>query len=48
LEENPMLMYRRDGDCFATEVARLRDDVERLGKRIEHIERGAQVRSGAA
>jgi len=48
LEENPMLMYRRDGDCFATEVARLRDDVERLGKRIEYIERGAQVRSGAA
>jgi len=48
LEENPTLMYRRDGDYFATEVARLRDDVERLGKRIEHIERGAQVRSGAA
>lgn len=48
LEENPTLMYRRDGDHFATDVARLRDDVERIGKRIEHIERSEHARSGAA
>ena len=39
LEENPMLMYRRAGDEFAAEVARLRDDVERLSKRIERLQR---------
>ena len=39
LEENPTLMYRRAGDEFAAEVARLRDDVERLGKRIERLQR---------
>lgn len=33
--ENPMLVSRRDLDSFADEVARLRDDVERLAKRIE-------------
>ena len=39
LEENPTLMYRRAGDEFAAEVARLRDDVERLSKRIERLQR---------
>ena len=39
LEENPTLLYRRAGEEFATEVARLRDDVERLVKRVEIIER---------
>lgn len=47
LEENPTLMYRRDGDAFTTEVARLRDDVERLSKRIERIERIERPASGA-
>lgn len=39
LEENPTLMYRRAGDDFAADVARLRDDVERLSKRIERLQR---------
>ena len=46
LEENPTLLYRHAGDDFAAEVARLRDDVERMSKRIEQIERRA--RTGAA
>lgn len=33
--ENPMLVSRQEMAAFAAEVARLRDDVERLGKRIE-------------
>lgn len=37
LEENPMLVRPRDVDEFATEVTRLRDDVERLGKRIDKL-----------
>jgi ubiquinone biosynthesis protein UbiJ len=45
LEENPTLLYRQAGEAFATEVAALRDDVERLSKRIERVER---ARSGAA
>jgi ubiquinone biosynthesis protein UbiJ len=45
LEENPTLLYRQAGEAFATDVAALRDDVERLSKRIERIER---ARSGAA
>ncbi len=43
LEENPTLLYRHAGEDFATEVALLRDDVERLSKRIERVER---ARSG--
>ncbi len=35
--ENPMLVSRSEADAFAREVARLRDDVERLTKRIERI-----------
>jgi len=38
LEENPTLLYRKAGDDFATQVATLRDDVERLGKRIGLLE----------
>ena len=34
LEENPTLLYRKAGEDFAAQVAALRDDVERLGKRI--------------
>jgi ubiquinone biosynthesis protein UbiJ len=37
LEENPMLVRPRDVDAFAAEVTRLRDDVERLGKRIDKL-----------
>lgn len=45
LEENPTLLYRQAGEDFATDVAAIRDDVERLSKRIERVER---ARSGAA
>jgi ubiquinone biosynthesis protein UbiJ len=48
LEENPTLLYRRAGEEFAADVARLRDDVERLSKRIEKIERLARTDAGAA
>ena len=41
LEENPTLLYRRAGDDFADAVATLRDDVERLSKRIALIEKAA-------
>lgn len=44
LEENPMLLYRRAGEDFAADVAVLRDDVERLAKRIALLEK----RGGAA
>lgn len=37
LEENPMLMRPRAVSDFASEVARLRDDVERLSKRIDKL-----------
>lgn len=48
LEENPTLLYRHAGEEFTVEVARLRDDVERLSKRIDIIERRANTREGAA
>jgi ubiquinone biosynthesis protein UbiJ len=38
LEENPTLLYRKAGEEFAAQVAVLRDDVERLGKRIKLLE----------
>ncbi len=38
--ENPMLVARGEVDAFSREVARLRDDAERLAKRIELLERG--------
>jgi ubiquinone biosynthesis protein UbiJ len=41
LEENPTLSYRHAGDAFATDVAVLRDDVERLAKRIALLEKSA-------
>ena len=41
LEENPMLLYRRAGEDFASDVAVLRDDVERLSKRIALLEKRA-------
>ncbi len=44
LEENPMLLHRRAGQDFASDVAVLRDDVERLAKRIALLEK----RGGAA
>src|SRR3569832_2090649 len=37
LEENPMLVRPQAGDNFAGDVARLRDDVERLSKRINKL-----------
>jgi len=39
LEENPTLMYRHAGDKFAADVAIIRDDVERLAKRISALEK---------
>ena len=48
LEENPTLLYRRAGEDFATDVARLRDAVERLSNRVEQIERLARTDAGAA
>ena len=39
LEENPTLLYRRAGEAFASDVAVLRDDVERLAKRIALLEK---------
>ena len=44
LEENPTLLYRRAGEDFASDVAVLRDSVERLAKRIALLEK----RGGAA
>jgi ubiquinone biosynthesis protein UbiJ len=46
LEENPTLMYRHAGEQFASDVATIRDDVERLAKRIASLEKqgmGAQA-----
>jgi ubiquinone biosynthesis protein UbiJ len=37
LEENPVLVRPVAVDDFANEVAKLRDDVERLSKRIEKL-----------
>lgn len=37
LDENPMLVRPREVAEFGGEVARLRDDVERLAKRIERL-----------
>ena len=39
LEENPTLMRRGEGDSFGAAVAALRDDVERLSKRLQALER---------
>ena len=39
LEENPTLLYRSAGAAFASDVAVLRDDVERLAKRIALLEK---------
>jgi ubiquinone biosynthesis accessory factor UbiJ len=35
VSENPMLVSRQEMASFAADVARLRDDVERLAKRVE-------------
>jgi ubiquinone biosynthesis accessory factor UbiJ len=37
LEENPMLVRPQDVNDFASDVVRLRDDVERLSKRIDNL-----------
>ena len=39
LEENPTLLHRQAAHDFAAEVATLRDDAERLAKRIQLLER---------
>ncbi len=48
LEENPMLLYRKAGEDFAAQVAALRDDVERLGKRIGLLETREVKNSGSS
>lgn len=42
LEENPMLMRPQDVADFTRDVVRLRDDVERLAKRIDKLKRSAK------
>ena len=42
LDENPMLMRPQSIRDFAAEVARMRDDVARLAKRIERLKGSAQ------
>jgi len=42
LEENPVLMPKQAGPQFATDIARLRDDTERLAKRIQLLERAGE------
>jgi len=37
IAENPLLVARKEADSFARDVAALRDDVERLGKRIDNL-----------
>ena len=37
LEENPMLMRPKDVSAFGSEVSKLRDDIERLSKRIDKL-----------
>lgn len=37
--ENPLLAARADVEAFVRDVTRLRDDVERLGKRVDALER---------
>ena len=39
-EEQPLIARRADVEHFNREVDRLRDDVERLAKRMEHLGRG--------
>ena len=39
LEENPTLLYRQAGEKFASDVVIIRDDVERLAKRIASLEK---------
>lgn len=46
LEENPTLLYRSAGDAFAADVAVLRDDVERLAKRIALLDKQVPPATG--
>lgn len=48
LEENPTLLYRKAGEDFAAQVAALRDDVERLGKRIGLLETRSAASKGTS
>jgi ubiquinone biosynthesis protein UbiJ len=41
--ENPMLVGRPQMEAFAADVARLRDDVDRLAKRIDLLARGPAI-----
>jgi ubiquinone biosynthesis protein UbiJ len=38
LEENPTLVRQQNAQDFGAEVSALRDDVERLAKRIERLQ----------
>lgn len=43
IEENPMLIRQRAAADFADEVTRLRDDVERLSKRVDKLKGSSQA-----
>ncbi len=46
LEENPTLLYRAAGQAFASDVAVLRDDVERMAKRIALLDKQSSSTGG--
>jgi ubiquinone biosynthesis protein UbiJ len=48
LEENPVLLHRQCADDFAGAVATLRDDAERLAKRVTLLEQTLAQQAGAA
>ena len=48
LEENPVLLHRQCADEFASVVATLRNDAERLAKRVALLEQSLTQQAGAA
>lgn len=46
-EERPVVVVRRDVESYCRQVDALRDDVERLAKRIEALQAGGPPRFGA-
>ncbi|HEU0202521.1 MAG TPA: hypothetical protein VFR86_19080, partial [Burkholderiaceae bacterium] len=44
--EDPLLVGRDVAEAFARDVVRLRDDVERLAKRVELLERAGTGERG--
>ncbi|MGI4857245.1 MAG: ubiquinone biosynthesis accessory factor UbiJ [Janthinobacterium lividum] len=48
LDENPQLVRHRVVEAFGRDVAALREDTERLEKRLERLEQGARTAGGRA